>query len=252
MDLAYQFNSYLYMSEFANICGDILKDDLGKMLLPDGTEVDTPAIYIADQQIPDANLPRITITYLFDKPRGADLARTGIEELTDPTTGQSIFVPYYETYIQWQILLDCLSSSTRTHLDSNGKLVNTPTANNILTKLRKSFLIERNRRRINTQMSSTLQPFSVTDLRDSKDEVFQTEIMKESTLLVTFDTRDRIYDFEGGWFNAIEYEGILKRHKDDLNPIPVNGSAFDDTPLLKAVLEEYRYANYTLPQQLKL
>ena len=226
MDLKYQFNSYLYMSELASLFGDILKDDLGKLILPDGTVTDQPAIYIADQQIPDANLPRIVINYIFDRPAGSDRASSGLEELTDPSTGNKITVPYYETYIKWQVMLDCLSSATSTSIDAEGNFVNTPTANNILTKLRKNLLIPRHRQYINDNIKSTLQPFTTTDLRDSENTVFQTQVMKASTLLITFDTRDRVYDFDGGWFNAIEYEGLLNRQTTDPDPLKVDRTVY--------------------------
>lgn len=58
------FNEISVMGGFVEVLSPLLADDLGVMINPEtGEETDIPAIYLADNVIPESTLPRIVLTY---------------------------------------------------------------------------------------------------------------------------------------------------------------------------------------------
>lgn len=190
----------------------ILKDMVGSMcgkLINPNTKLPTdhPAIYLANQNktIPEATYPLIEVRVLPYVDENAYLLDKGLITIEDPENPpDEITVPYTSSHIYYSLQLTCIGND-----NMSSQL--------ILERIRGSMNFDRWKKRVNTDMQSGWQV---------KSRVSYTPFLEEGnwitqhTLICNFTTVSTIIDYEGSWFNVIEFKaGKVYRNPDDPSPI---------------------------------
>ena len=137
------FNEIVTMSGFVQVLSPLLADDLGVMINPEtGEETTTPAIYLADNEVPESTLPRIVLTYQGSQ-NGFMTNKVAYEEDNpdydpqDPESQEKLYFIRRENHIEWGMTLTAESGSVTEVLTGNRL-----SANALLRKVRN--LLQRN------------------------------------------------------------------------------------------------------------
>lgn len=184
----------------------VVGDSLGKMLIEEGTDIietNIPAVYAAPLgDLPEPTLPFIEVNYIQNE--DGFVHYSGVTDVPDPNNPDGmISVPYYDTVTNFSITLVCEGTGSQ----------------NIIRKVRNVLNVYRERKILHEKTNAGIN--FITRARRSP-EMITTEFRESSTLTFSMNAIDRYVDYDGQYFDGVEYTGGLKRTKVDENPLPVD------------------------------
>ena len=223
-----EFNNLQAMSQLVNILVDVVGDNLGKFVNPDtGVETSSPAIFLGRANNTAPNFPRIALTWQGSNDGQGHTLDSGSIEVDDPDNiGQTIEVPYTAKLLVYGVTLTCESGSFDTVLNDYAKSAVSATeqqrlsSEQILSKIRKSLLRDEVKKRINTQMNSSVRLINTIVPVPFVDE---TEYMDSSTMTIFFTTVDTELWYESGVFDTIQGMYTYYRDTEGNDPTPITG-----------------------------
>lgn len=194
---------------------EMVGSKMGKLVAPDGTVTEYPAIYLSDQNIPEATLPLLEVSFISDNDGDGFLLDSGVVEVENPNDPlEPFFYPYYDNYLNYTLMLTCAG-------DDSGS---------IIRDVRKKFLNQYFRDKLKVESNSGIT--LVTPI-SRNPELLSTEYREQHTMLLNLVTVDRYIDDSDntGVFDTIIYEGELYKDRNETDtPIPVNGTVGPVTP----------------------
>lgn len=209
-------------------------DKLGFLIKPDGSLSTEKAIYIDNQNVPEAQLPFICINYIQDNDGDGFLLDSGAVEVEDPNDPpNTIVVPYYDNYLNYTIMVTC---------EGNGSL-------NILREIKKKFLVDDYNRLLLEKNSSAIDLINVVN---RSPQLLDTRYREQGNMILTFNTVDRYINFDNGTFNQMQGVGSLYQDPNESDtPVPVNLDVNIELYNLGVSADElYEYINEILPEHL--
>ena len=184
----------------------VVGDSLGKMNIEEGTgiiETNIPAVYAAPLgDLPEPSMPFIEVNYIQND--DGFVHYSGIIDVQDPNDeSKTISVPYYDTKTNFSITLVCEGTG----------------AQNIIRKVRNVLNVYRERKILHEKTNAGIN--FITRARRSP-EMITTEFRESSTLTFSMNAIDRYVDYDGDYFDGVDYTGGLKRTQDDKDPLPID------------------------------
>lgn len=204
------------MKGFVRVITPVVEPNIGKMHYKDmdGNWVkgDTPSVYISHPDTLAPDYPRVLITFNGDRNLSAADWDFGVAEVDDPENeGELICVPYKQVYLKYILTLTANSGMNNDVLTGS-----TTSASTILRSIRDRLQFESFRDTLHTEMLSTVNNVSqITPTYNLRE----TSYHNAATMSLTFDYIDTLYDYSGGWFNAVQLSSQLYRNEDDDSPL---------------------------------
>ena len=173
-------------------------DKLGKMVLPDGTVTDTPAVFIEPLgELPEPTLPFIGINYLQDNDNEGFLLDSGTALVEDPDNPPAMIdVPYFDTALYYMNFLVCEGDGSQS----------------ILREIKRKFLKEDYRSMLKEEANSGI---SLVNVIGRSPQMQSTQFREQSTMTLRLNTVDRFLDYEGGVFDEMHTHGEFYEDVDE-------------------------------------
>jgi len=198
-----EFNTRDKVSALVRVITAMVGDRLGKLIQPDGTVTDIPAVYSTHQKkIPTAQYPCIQVTALpYDDNSGYKLDQ-GLVTVEDPNTLEEVTVPYTSSHITYALSLVCTGDDSQA----------------ILEKIRGSMNFDRWKDLVHTEMESGFQVLTSINYTPT---LVETDWVDGHSMIMRFTTISTHIDLQGTWWNVISFSGDVYRNQEDTNPIEV-------------------------------
>lgn len=221
------FNEISVMSGFVQVLSPLLADDLGVMINPDtGEETTIPAIYLADNVIPESTLPRIVLTYQGSQ-NGYLTNKVAYEEdnpdydSEDPDSPEKLYFIRRDNHLEWSMTFTAQSGSVSEVLQDNRL-----SANALLRKVRVLLQRESVRNALHDLIECGLDFIAIEVPARNLDG---STVMDESSLLLTNLTycEQDIEQVDGVIERVISSGELYRVDETDPNPIEVDNDVSD-------------------------
>ena len=195
----YVFDADTCIDTIVSIIKDNVGDELGFLITPSGEITTEPAVFVANQNIPEPQLTFISVDFLASNDRFGHTLDAGVIEEEDEA-GDPIFYPYRDTYIEYLVRIRCEGEGGQ----------------RILRKIRNVFLLDVTRTTLEDNCWSTVQLINTIT---SLPSLIETNYRDISTLDITFNTFDRYIDRSSTVIDTIDITGALAENVDDTSPL---------------------------------
>jgi len=170
------------------------------------------AIYLGYLEETSPSHPRIHITSNGNTNTTPTDWENGLIEVEDPDDPPNmITIPFKRSYIDYMLTLTCDSGG----IDkvNRGEVMD---SDFILSRIRDSLNFESVKTSIHTDMNSSVEKIAeVTPIYD----LMETSFHDSSVMRLKFSTTNTVFNYEGGYFDTIEYDGTLYRYSGDPDPL---------------------------------
>lgn len=203
-----EFDEVKSMQGLVRYLKPLIGDYLGK--LDDGV---SPAIYIGMQDNPKADYPRVYLVYQGDSDLTSHKFEYGIVEVENPNDPpNTIEIPYSSQYVKYLVNVIVDSGNMDDVVQGKRK-----SSNWIAREIRKTFGRDGQYKKLHIETNSSIDPVIPIDPQTAPDG---TRFYDSSVMTLNLSTIDTDFDFDGGWFTEVEYEGKLFRINDE-DPDPI-------------------------------
>jgi len=216
VDLVSQpFNKIQSMKGMVRVLTPIVDEYLARLSYKDAAgdwqESTDPAIYLGYLEETSPSHPRIHITYNGNTNSTPTDWENGLLEVEDPEDPPNmITVPFKRAYITYVLTLTCDSGG----IDKVNR-EEVMSSDFILSRIRDSLNFEKYKNTVHSEMNSTVEKITpVTPVYD----LIETSYHDSAVMRLTFITTNTVFDYEGGCFDTIEYNGTLYRYPGDSEP----------------------------------
>lgn len=198
--MTWEFDPDVACATIVDLITDYVGDDLGTMITPQGVSTTTPAVFSTNQDIPEPNLPFISVDFLSSSDRfGAELYG-GVLESEDPDTGETGYYVYKDIYLEYIVRIRC---------EGDG-------GHKILRQLRNMLLFDDARSTMEESCESAIQ--YIAPVR-RVSAFLDTNYREINTTDLTFNTVDRYIDYSSEVVDGIEINSSLATSDEDTDAI---------------------------------
>lgn len=212
----WEFNKTAALVAIADMIASVVGTELSFLPLSDGTPSAVRSVIISHLNGIEVPLPFVVVTFESSKDDKGFLIDSGVILVEDPSDPPNmIYAPYFDKNLNYLVRITCEGEESH----------------DILSRLRKGLLLERNKAPLRTSIFSTID--LIHEIRTSR-VLNDTAYREINTFTMSLNTTDRLIDTDKGnggvWDTIVDGEGTLKDNEDDTSPLITNITVGPVTP----------------------